>query len=87
MCCGSKRQQFLNTTADARPVVDPVATTPAAPRTGIFFTYEGATGLVVIGRPTGRRYRFAERGARLAVDPVDATAMTTIPKLRRVAPI
>jgi hypothetical protein len=49
------------------------------------FVYDGVAGLIVTGRATGRRYRFAKRGARLVVDPGDAALLEMTPKLRRVS--
>jgi hypothetical protein len=51
----------------------------------VAFVYDGVAALVVTGSATGRRYRFAARGARLMVDPQDAPAMRRTPKLRCLA--
>jgi hypothetical protein len=39
----------------------------------------------VIGPITGRRYRFDQRGSRVAVDPADEPSMAAVPQLRQVA--
>lgn len=51
---------------------------------GVVFVHDGAGELVVTGSKTGRRYRFAGRGARLAVDATDAAALEALGKLRRL---
>lgn len=56
----------------------------AAPA-GVPFIYDGVPELIVTGGATGRRYRFAARGARLVVDPLDAPTMRQTPKLRCLA--
>lgn len=50
---------------------------------GPLFEYTGATALTVFGAGTGVRYRFAHPGARVAVQPRDAPAMSGVPSLRR----
>jgi acetolactate synthase-1/3 small subunit len=40
--------------------------------------------LIVIGSDSGRRYRFAQRGARLWVSQRDAAAFDEVPRLRRL---
>lgn len=67
----------------AAPVaaVGAVATQFAAPP-GVPFVYDGVAPLLVTGGATGRRYRFAERGARVLVDPLDAAGMRHLPRLR-----
>ncbi|MYN07988.1 hypothetical protein [Pseudoduganella aquatica] len=67
-----------------------VAETPAgmphfATPAGVPFVYDGLAALVVTGSATGRRYRFAARGVRLMVDPLDAPTMRQTPKLRCLA--
>lgn len=49
------------------------------------FVHDGAGELVVTGKSTGRRYRFTGRGARVAVDALDAPALAMLDKLRRLA--
>jgi hypothetical protein len=48
------------------------------------FEYVGRTGLTVAGPVSGRRYRFEETGARVAVDPRDRPALAAVPMLRQV---
>lgn len=50
----------------------------------IVFEYVGRTGLTAIGGVSGKRYRFEERGARVAVDPVDKPSLASVPNLRRI---
>jgi hypothetical protein len=56
----------------------------AAGSAGPVFVHDGAGELIVTGVKTGRRYRFAGRGARLAVDALDAPALALVDKLRRL---
>lgn len=56
----------------------------AAGSAGPVFVHDGAGELIVTGAKTGRRYRFAGRGARLAVDALDAPALAQVDKLRRL---
>jgi hypothetical protein len=60
----------------------PAAAPHFATTHGVPFVYDGMAELVVTGGATGRRYRFAARGSRLVVDPLDAPAMRQTPKLR-----
>ena len=88
-CCGSKRQQLVASAYAASGTAVAAAPSPSVSHgpgpTGVTFVYDGVTGLIVTGRATGRRYRFAERGARLIVDPHDAPLLEMIPKLRRIS--
>lgn len=100
-CCGSKRQQMVQKIYGsqgysagaqdgmraAQPaVVEAPASAPHfATPPGVAFVYDGLAALVVTGSGTGRRYRFAARGARVMVDPLDAPAMRQTPKLRCLA--
>ncbi|MCC6860525.1 MAG: hypothetical protein IT158_18305 [Bryobacterales bacterium] len=40
--------------------------------------------LTVFGPVSGRRYRFAGQGARLAIDPRDRPSLAAVPRLREV---
>jgi len=89
-CCGSKRRQAVASAfaaSGATPAAVPspsIAHGPAA--SGVWFVYDGVAGLIVTGQATGQRYRFGERGARVAVDARDAALLDTTPKVRRVSP-
>ncbi|KQW93247.1 hypothetical protein ASC94_11320 [Massilia sp. Root418] len=96
-CCGSKRQQMVQKIYGAQsgahgfahgtapPAEAPAGGTHFATPPGVPFVYDGTRELVVTGGATGRRYRFAVRGARLLVDPLDAPTMRQTPKLRCLA--
>jgi hypothetical protein len=75
--------------ASGAPASAPASTPASAPQfaapPGVAFVYDGVRELVVTGRVTGRRYRFAARGARLLVDALDAPTMLQTPKLRCLA--
>jgi hypothetical protein len=57
---------------------------PTRPASTIAFEYVGATGVTVFGGVTRSRYRFAQSGARVAVDARDVASLETVPVLRRV---
>jgi hypothetical protein len=86
-CCGSKRQpevrnDFVASGTSLAPEPGPRG---IAPNNGVLFGYYGAGPLVVIGSVSGRRYHFAQRGARLPVDPRDAAGLVTNARLRRIS--
>lgn len=86
-CCGSSRQQAGRKDFGAGALsgqAEPSAR-GAVPGSGVVFAYYGAGELVVIGSVSGRRYRFAERGARLGIDPRDAPALEANTRLRRLS--
>ncbi|MDL2355989.1 MAG: hypothetical protein QFF03_12100 [Pseudomonadota bacterium] len=87
-CCGNHRQQLTRREAATPGGAAPPepAARPLAPGNGVLFAYYGANELVLNGAVSGRRYRFAERGARLAIDPRDAPALAAHPRLRRITP-
>lgn len=86
-CCGSKRQQAVASAFGSAGTASTAVPNPNAARgpgpIGVTFVYDGVAGLIVSGPMTGRRYRFAERGARLVVDALDAPHFDGMPKLRR----
>lgn len=97
MCCGSKRLDAARLAAPAyaqpvaRPTQRPIPGGSEAParRTpaggaGPVFVHDGPGELIVTGAKTGRRYRFAGRGARLAVDALDAPGLALVDRLRRL---
>ncbi|TMJ00028.1 MAG: hypothetical protein E6G97_20800 [Alphaproteobacteria bacterium] len=49
-----------------------------------FFEYIGPTALTVIGRATGKRYRFDRPGARVAVELPDHPSVSGVPQLRQI---
>jgi hypothetical protein len=68
-----------------QPAPAPAAAPHFATPPGMPLVSDGVPELVVTGSATGRRYRFAARGARLLVDPLDAPAMRQTPRLRCLA--
>ncbi len=50
-----------------------------------YFRYIGRTGLTVVGGVSGKRYRFDQAGAIVAVDPSDRPSLASVPKLIQVA--
>ena len=49
-----------------------------------YFQYIGNTALTVLGPVSGKRYRFTERGAIVAVEVRDRRALTSVSLLRQV---
>lgn len=88
-CCGGKRAAFRRSGVDG-PRAEPQERAPAGTMRGlppppVLFEYVGETGLTARGPVTGARYRFAEPGARVAVDGQDAPSMAAVPNLRRAS--
>ena len=88
-CCGGRRRQFLSEyqqqgEADVRE--NQPHQSPSTNSKPIYFEYSGMTALTVEGPISRRRYRFAEPGARMAVDQRDAPSLTAVPLLKRVKP-
>ena len=88
-CCGKNRNQAFS---GARPSArsndgqsDAVEHRPVAPRLDLYFEYTGLTGLTVRGPITGRSYRFAGRGQKVAVDSRDGASLMAVPNLRTVS--
>jgi hypothetical protein len=48
------------------------------------YEYVGATGMTVTGPLSGAQYRFAHPGAKVQIDPRDASSMAGLPNLRRI---
>ncbi len=89
-CCGKSREQF-SAGPPIRPHSGRVAYPPAPQQpqvlqTRVFFEYTGRTGMTVIGRATGKQYRFDRPGARLEVDLRDRSAMAAVPNVRQLSP-
>ena len=87
-CCGSKRQQAVQAAYGGSGLAhapEPGPSAPRGPGMGVLFIYDGVGGMVVTGSVSGRRYRFAERGARVQVDASDAPALEAVPRLRRIS--
>jgi len=78
MCCGRKGTGALTSALSAAKLPPPNI------QSGPAFEYVGRTGLTVVGRLTGMRYRFDGRGTRVQVHPRDAQGLEGIPVLRRL---
>lgn len=48
------------------------------------FRYEGENPIVIIGRITGTRYRFAGRGSEVSIDIRDCPSVRQVPRLREM---
>jgi hypothetical protein len=59
---------------------------PPSTNEGAVFEYVGESGLTAVSPVTGARYRFERPGARLAVDPRDATWLSQAANLRVIPP-
>jgi hypothetical protein len=80
-CCGGGRSR--------RPIMLPrvnggAAATPSIRPTLAVFRYDGDKPLIVIGRVTQAKYRFAGRGSEVAVDIRDRTSVRQVPRLREL---
>lgn len=87
MCCGNKRAALaLNRASMA--ATGPGRTTAAGPASAtsvIVFEYVGASAPATVAGPvSGRAYRFAQRGERIAVDARDRPGLLALPALRWV---
>jgi hypothetical protein len=77
-CCGGgprsavlQRTSAVTTLSHVRPTL-------------VVFRNEGESPMVVIGRVTGTRYRFAGRGSEVAVDIRDRPSVRQLPRLREI---
>ncbi len=88
-CCGKSREQFTagppSRPHSGRVAYPPVAHQQQALQSRVFFEYTGRTGMTVIGRATGKQYRFDRPGARMEVDLRDRSAMAAVPNLRQLS--
>jgi len=78
-CCGKNRTIIRAVETENLPRV---TYTPRAPSVD-YFEYVGTTGITAFGPVTGRRYRFASRGAIVAVDERDSPSLAAVPNVRR----
>ncbi|HTO80804.1 MAG TPA: hypothetical protein VMQ73_01160 [Methylomirabilota bacterium] len=85
-CCGNRRLQARATGPATPGGTEATGTVQrrAATAPEVVFQYVGTTGLTVQGPITGRHYRFASPGARVAVDGRDAPSVRGVPNLRLV---
>ena len=85
-CCGQMRAQQWRTSS---PFVHELAP-PRPSATGRFpmgtasFEYIGSTAITVVGRATGRQYRFATPGVPVVVDARDRWGLAHVPRLREI---
>ena len=84
-CCGQKRSliNVVRSTAGANAEAG-ISATRTKPDSHAYFQYVGGTALTVLGPVSGKRYRFAERGAIVAVDVRDRRSLATVSLLRQV---
>lgn len=85
-CCGDRRQQFFIETeqlGEAENIRKVARQAPSVNNVPVYFEYTGTTALTAEAPISGRRYRFAEPGASMAVDRRDAPSLAAIPLLRR----
>jgi hypothetical protein len=78
-CCGQRRAQVAGTgrgVGSARVIQRPSKIA--------LYEYTGATGMTVTGPVSGAKYRFAQPGAKVQIDPRDLSSMTGLPNLRRI---
>jgi len=82
MCCGRNANSMASTANRVYTTTRP-APQSLAPTQPPEFEYTGATALTVVSPITGRKYRFAQPGARMKVGPVDRSWVAFVPHLRR----
>ena len=82
-CCGKNRSAIRLVENQAVENHAPPRVTFTPQPSFKYFEYVGATGITAFGPVTGRRYRFANQGAIVAVDERDAPSMAGVPNLRR----
>jgi hypothetical protein len=83
MCCGQQRQQHR--IASSAHLMIPRAAGSSRPSATVKFEYAGRTGLTVVGRVSGKTYRFERPGFYVAVDARDAGSLAAVPNLKQVA--
>jgi hypothetical protein len=82
-CCGQKRALAA---ANGR-AVEAQRSEAQRPRPAsrvALYQYTGTTGMTVLGRVSGLKYRFGQPGATVQVDPRDVASMAGLPNLRRL---
>lgn len=77
-CCGGRRPGV-----SVAPPRRSVVSSTVYPTVAVF-RYEGEKPLLVVGRVTGAQYRFAGRGAEVAVDLRDRVSVRQVPRLREL---
>lgn len=77
-CCGNRPRVTLPRVGSAPP--PPPAVRPSL----AVFRYEGEAPLIVVGHVTQTKYRFAARGAEVAVDIRDRGSVRQVPRLREM---
>jgi hypothetical protein len=85
-CCGQNRQRLgdLDSNQQMLGFFPADKRTPRTPSLSlVYFEYIGRTGLTVTGPITGKRYRFQNPGAKIAVDSNDAPSLAAVPNLRQ----
>ena len=84
MCCG---QRLTKPSGAFRPTREAVSRFATPVRVGLpipLFEHLGTGNLVVRGPLSGKQYRFAGRGAAVAVDPRDRVALTFVTQIREL---
>lgn len=83
-CCGRGVSPSGASFASGWPSAAPRVSAGPRRYSHVFFEYTGGTALTVVGRATGKRYRFERPGARVAVDPIDKPSIAGVSQLRIV---
>jgi hypothetical protein len=86
MCCGGQRQKY-QTPNTPRRILPLTSATGGFRASNVKFEYFGRTGITVLGRMSGRTYRFERPGFQVEVDARDSSSLKGIPNLRQVAPV
>jgi hypothetical protein len=81
-CCNGGR----SANSPVLPRTSVATTRSSVPTTLVVFRYEGESPIIVIGRVTGTRYRFASRGAEVGIDIRDRPSVRQVPRLSELPP-
>ena len=84
-CCGKSNYKPVNTGSwmPSAPMDDLMHRTGENTDKTVLFKYTGKTGLTAFGSITGKKYRFNEPGAVVAVAYADSYSMIAIPHLQK----
>jgi hypothetical protein len=84
MCCGQGNAQSRAGLQPRRLAVPLASAANWSNPLTVWFEYFGRTGLTVLGRISGKHYRFERPGFQVEVDGRDAGFLATLPNLRQV---
>lgn len=83
MCCGRPMHALVPQAMAPQVRASAAPLTATARPNPVRFEYTGRTALTVVSPLTGRKYRFAEPGAKVEVDARDRSWIAFVPHVRR----